>query len=225
MAHATAPTVLIPEQRLTMTYEEFLDWTGTEGAHGEWVDGEVIVFMPRTKLHQDAMLFLAVVLRLYVRYFDLGTVVISPFEMRLSARSSRQPDLLFVARANEARLTPERLLGPADLAVEFVSPDSVRRDGVDKRDEYAAGGVAEYWLFDARPQRQRAECSRRVDGRYEPIPPAADGRLHSVVVPGFWLRPGWLWQDPLPDPLDCLDEIAPEVLQRSRRGGGVVDRG
>jgi len=215
MAHRTVDTLPASEQRIRMSYTEYLSWYG-ENARGEWVDGEVIVFMPPTKLHQDAMLFLAVVLRHYARFFDLGTVVVAPFEMRLSDRSSRQPDILFVARAHESRLTPERLLGPADLAVEFVSSDSVRRDGVDKRDEYAAGGVPEYWLFDARPQRQRAECSRLVDGRYEPILPDADGRVHSVALPGFWLRPAWLWQDPLPDPLDCLDEIAPELLRRRR---------
>ena len=33
------------EQRLKMTYQEFLAWVA-EDKHAEWVEGEVIVFIP-----------------------------------------------------------------------------------------------------------------------------------------------------------------------------------
>ena len=56
----------------------------------------------------------------------------------------------------KVELTPERLLGPADLVVELISDNSVTRDRRDKFGEYAAAGVPEYWLFDPRPHRQTA---------------------------------------------------------------------
>lgn len=38
------------EQRLRMSYEEFLAWAD-EDVHAEWVDGEAIVFMPPKDIH------------------------------------------------------------------------------------------------------------------------------------------------------------------------------
>jgi hypothetical protein len=40
---------------------------------------------------------------------------------------------------------------------------------------------------------------RLVDGAYQQFFPDADGRLWSTVVKGFWFRPEWLTQDPLPN--------------------------
>jgi hypothetical protein len=33
------------------------------------------------------------------------------------------------------------------------------------------------------------------------------GRLESQTVPSFWVDVSWLWQDPLPDELHCLEQI------------------
>jgi hypothetical protein len=33
------------------------------------------------------------------------------------------------------------------------------------------------------------------------------GRLESQAVPGFWIDVSWLWQDPLPDELRCLEQL------------------
>ena len=213
MARSTT-TIAVPhdqEQRLPMSYEEYLTWFD-ELRFGEWVDGEVIVFMPPSGLHQDLDWFLGSVLGLYVQALDLGTMRIAPFEMRLE-RSARIPDILFVAREHLDRLTPQRLLGPADLVVELISPHSATRDRREKFDEYQAAGMPEYWQFDTRPRRQGSFFYQLVDGIYRPMPLHAEGRYHSAVVPGFWLKPAWLWQDPLPNPLTCLFEIAPQVVR------------
>lgn len=213
MAQASVIAPVPEEPRLAMTYEEWLAWPDGESKQSEWVDGEVVVFMPPSGLHQDVIAFLFILLRLYARSADLGLVRQAPFEVRLSDRSSREPDIFFVAKEHLERLTPQRLLGPPDLAIEVVSPDSVRRDRLQKFAEYALAGVPEYWLLDPRPDREREEFFRLTDeGIYEPVPPDADGRYRSEVLPGFWLRPAWLRQDPLPDPLACLNEISPDLL-------------
>ena len=198
------------EQRLAMRYDEWLAWEG-EGQHSEWVDGEVIVFMPPTIRHAQLIRFLAHVLGIYIEPRRLGELLVTPVEMRLE-RSAREPDILFVAEAHRDRLQPQRLLGPADLVVEIMSDDSTRRDRVDKFREYQDAGIPEYWLLDPRPGRQRSDVYHLVDGIYRAAPLDADGRYHSAVLPGFWLRPDWLWQEPLPNSLACLNEIAPDVL-------------
>ena len=218
---AQAPTVpTAREQRLRMSYEEFLAF-GEDTTHAEWVDGEVIVFMPPTRLHQTVQGLLFTLLRIYAEEFDLGTVLQAPFEVRLP-RSAREPDILFVARRHLDRLSEARLTGPPDLAIEVISPDSVTRDRREKLAEYATVGIPEYWLFDARPGRHRHTFYRRTDrGTYAAVPLDDQGRYHALTLPGFWLRPAWLWQVPQPNALACLLEIAPDILApQPRRSGG-----
>lgn len=208
---AQAPTLAPPqpEPRIAMTYEEWLAWPDSNTKRTEWVDGEAIVFMPTKTVHALMSIFVARLLGDYVDPFDLGLVIHSPFEMRLE-RSAREPDILFVAAVHLDRLTPERLIGPADLAVEIISDDSTTRDRVDKHREYAEAGVPEYWLFDPRPGHHRADFfGLTADGAYEPLPPDAAGRVHSRVLPRFWLDPAWLWREPLPKPAALLALIVP----------------
>jgi hypothetical protein len=44
--------------------------------------------------------------------------------------------------------------------------------------------------------------------------PDAGGRYHSAVLPGFWIDPTWLREDPLPPVEDVMMEIAPDVYLR-----------
>jgi Uma2 family endonuclease len=214
MARQTIDAPPRREQRLRMSYEEFLAWVDEE-RHAEWVDGEVIVSMPPRPAHTQLGHLLATLLSHFARLHDLGEVIPAPVGMRLPSRPSfREPDVLFVAREHLDRITATWIEGPADLVIEIVSDESVRRDRVEKLAEYAAAGVREYWVFDPRPRRRDAAFHRLTEkGRYEPIPPDAAGRLHSSVLPGFWLDPAWLWQEPLPDPLTLLKRIAPDALR------------
>src|SRR3712207_2095793 len=103
MARPVADTQAAREQRLKMTYEEFLEWAD-EDTHAEWVAGEVIVFMPPKTVHQRILNFLSALLSTYARFFGLGEVLEAPFEMRLGrGKPSREPDLLFVAREHRDR--------------------------------------------------------------------------------------------------------------------------
>jgi Uma2 family endonuclease len=222
MAQQSVDTPHPERQRLKMSYDEFLEWSG-EDTHAEWVNGEVIVFMPPKTAHQRISLLLATLLSLYTRFFNLGDVLTAPFEMRLwIGRSSREPDILFVAREHQDRLTADRLEGPADLVVELVSNDSVARDREDKFREYEEAGVQEYWIVDPRPGKRRIDVYRLTpEGSYQEILPDADGHYHAAVLPGFWFDPAWLWQDPLPDPtMLLLTRIAPEMLCSALHAAG-----
>ena len=169
--------------------------------------------MPPSVLHARILGLLSAPLGWYVEAFGLGEVLLAPVEVRLRpGRLSREPDLLSVAHRHRERIGERRLDGAPDLVVEVVSEHSETRDRVEKFGEYQAAGIPEYWIVDARPGERRSDFFRLVDGVYHPVALDAEGRYRSAVVPGFWFRPAWLWQDPLPTRRACLIEIAPETL-------------
>ena len=203
-----------PPAKPKMTYEEFLAWAD-EDTLAEWVDGEVVMSSPASSRHQEIVGFLSTVIGMFVRQRELGVAMLAPFQMKL-LDSGREPDLIFVAARHVDRLRNTYLDGPADLAIEVLSPESVSRDRGEKFYEYARGGVPEYWLIG--PLRKWAEFYRLgALGHYEPIFSGREGIFHSEAVPGFWLRVEWLWQEPLPGSLRILGEIAgiaPQLVEQ-----------
>ena len=88
ISNPVSADMLTSGKRLHMTYEEYLAWSG-EDTRGEWVNGEVIEFMPPKALHQNLTGFLYTLLTFFVKMFKLGYVGIAPLEVRLSKNSSR----------------------------------------------------------------------------------------------------------------------------------------
>jgi len=187
-----------------MTEEEFEAWCD-EDVKAEYVDGEVIVHSPVSTRHSDIVLFLAGLMRLIVQQRDLGRVLGPEVQVRLRPGLRRVPDLLFVAKEQADRIQPTLVEGAPDLIVEVVSPDSVERDWREKYLEYQTAGVGEYWVVDLEYQRLAVY---RLDeqSRYQAVP-AEEGVHRSQVLPGFWLRAEWLWQEPLPNELDVAREM------------------
>ncbi len=233
MKEAMAPAIKPAD--LKMSYEEFLQWAG-EDTLAEWnaATGEVIIPMPPKNVHQNTLGFLYELLRLFVRLFNLGKVGLAPFEVKLKAGgSSREPDIFFVSGQNLARLTEDRLVGPPDLIVEIVSAESVRRDREDKFKEYNEAGVPEYWIIDPRQSKQRADFYQLdKTGVYRLFATEEDERVESYILPGFWLKPAWLWQADALDPLSVFFEMrglpaeqAQHFRQLLRSGPAQPDRG
>jgi Uma2 family endonuclease len=207
--------------RLRMSYEEFLAKIDAS-KQAEWVDGEAIIFKPPTTRHQRLVLFLATLLEIFVQQFRLGTLLVAPFEMKVTAESNtREPDILFVANEHLDRLTEKKLAGAADLVVEVISTSSVYRDRSDKFDEYEAAGVREYWLVDARPGRENASFWVLDEtGKYRAGFVDENDVYRSTAIPGFWLNGGWLRTEEQPSPIVAFAEIAglPEtVIEQLRR--------
>jgi Uma2 family endonuclease len=193
-----------PHPGRRMTEEEYVEWSGDEWS--EWVDGEVLIMSPVNLRHALLFTFLHPLVAGFANQRNLGFVLTEPFQMRLGKqRRRRSPDLLFITTARQDALHPNHLEGPADLIVEIVSPDSLARDWREKYLEYEAGGVREYWVID--PMAKRAETyAINLEGRYQRIL-EADGKISSVVLPGFYMRPQWLWQEPLPKFMEVLREM------------------
>ena len=95
---------------------------------------------------------------------------------------------------------------PPDFILEVASPSTARVDTVDKREDYAAFGVREYWRFDHTGESHgtRLAGDRLVGDHYEPIEiiEIAPGVLQGESqVLNLWLRwerdvPLLGWYDP-----------------------------
>jgi Uma2 family endonuclease len=176
-----------------MTFEEFLT---SPYERAEWVDGEVFELSPENLDYQGVFGFLYPLLSDFVEQRALGHVFLN-FLMKTGKRlPGRVPDVLFLATEHEDRLRRNYIDGPADLVVEVVSPDSVMRDREVKRREYQEGGVPEFWLID--PLEKRATFLFLEHGAYRPLAVDSDGAVRSRVLPGVWIRPEWLLDEPRP---------------------------
>ncbi|HEX2913756.1 MAG TPA: Uma2 family endonuclease [Chloroflexia bacterium] len=196
-----------------VAYAEFLEWAD-EDTLAEWVDGRIEMSSPASRRHQEIAGLLYEVFSGFAHLFDLGVVLQSPFQMKLPGKrgSGREPDLLFIAKANLRRLEEGLVRGPADLVVEIVSPESEWRDRHDKFREYAAGGVPEYWLID--PEQHQAEFYRLDDRQhYQSQLPDQEGRYYSQTLAGFWLKPEWLWCNPLPRSTSVLKTVGGQTYR------------
>ena len=116
---------------------------------------------------------------------------------------------------------------PPDFVLEIVSAGSVRVDHVDKRPDYAAMGIPEYWRFDAGGggrNRPRLAGDRLVDGQYQPM---AVEQAEEDVWRGYsailnvnlcWRAGEFRWQDPATgEYLRTRDEIRRDEIEAQAR--------
>ena len=85
---------------------------------------------------------------------------------------------------------------PPDIVVEVISPSprDERRDRIEKMDEYAAFGVAWYWIID--PRLLSLEIFELTSGRYARAARATEGRLETVPgCPGLQLDLDEIWSE------------------------------
>jgi Uma2 family endonuclease len=184
-----------PAERLT--FEQFLiDYADQRADY--FPDGTVEVHMGNNTRHIAIILFITHLFRDFFELLPIGDVLQAAFPMNLGDElPRREPDVIIILNEHQARIMPTYLDGPADIAIEVVSPESAERDYVTKFKEYTAGGVPEYWLID--PDRDfAATYALGPDGHYKHIPNDAQGRLRSHILPQFALHPAVLWQEKHP---------------------------
>jgi Uma2 family endonuclease len=178
------------------------------GRKADLIGGVIYMASPDNLDAADIFGLLYAVMRFFVDENELGSMHGPRVAFRINEAESPEPDLAFVLRERRHLLRRGFVAGPPDLAIEIVSPDSVERDYVAKRHQYREAGVSEYWIIDEEHQRITL---LRLDGRrrFREIRPR-QGKYMSRVLPGFFLRAEWLWQDPLPKAADFLNRILEE---------------
>lgn len=186
------PTV---EKRM-WTFEEFCDRI-PEDQKADLIEGVIHVASPESLEGNELIGWVLWVMTGFVDEKDLGRVYFERVAFRLGKHQGPEPDIAFV-RTDRLHLAQYGYFdGPPDLAMEFVSPESVERDYEKKRAQYQAAGVPEYWILDEILQKVTLLCLVAGATEYAEVA-AEDGAYRSAVLPGFYLRPEWLWASPLP---------------------------
>jgi Uma2 family endonuclease len=191
-----------------LTFEDFCVLV-KDGQKGDLINGVIYMASPDNTDANELSMWLGHLVSGFVDQWLIGKTYGSRVAFRLGPENSPEPDLAVVLTARLHLVQRGFVDGPPDLAVEIVSPDSVERDYDLKREQYQRAGVPEYWIIDELEQRV---LWLRLAGRrrYREIRPQR-GVLHSHVLPGFWLRPEWLWQTPRPSMRRTLAEILGEA--------------
>ncbi|MGH9201426.1 MAG: Uma2 family endonuclease [Vicinamibacterales bacterium] len=114
----------------------------------ELVEGELLVSPSPSLRHQRIIIRLALRLAAYVDRFGLGEALVGPVAVRLGLESYFEPDLCVVPLENGKRLRGNSRITELLLAVEVLSPGSIRHDRITKRKYFQRHGVPEYWVVD-----------------------------------------------------------------------------
>jgi Uma2 family endonuclease len=150
----------------------------------ELVDGHLIIPDPPATEHQQSAMALAFALEQFAEQAELGEVLMGPFPTRLRPGLIRQPDILLVYRAHEARIMDKLLDGPPDWVAEVIAPDTHHADENDKLAEYAHAGIEECWLVDPLAATIRTyllvETAYRLTSTY-----TAGQTARSIILDGF----------------------------------------
>jgi Uma2 family endonuclease len=205
VATPPVPAQRPPEAEHRVSAEEYIERYAHD--HYEWARGVLIEMTPINLRHDTLAAYLMDVFRAYFALRLIGVVLREPFVMRLDAVEAwREPDLQVILKSNPGSLTDNAMIGPADICVEIVTPESVARDYGEKFAEYEKAGVKEYWLVDWK--REAALFYRlREEGVYKLITPDEEGYYQTPLLLGLRLHVPTLWQKELPDVIAIVDSV------------------
>jgi Uma2 family endonuclease len=183
-------TFITPKTRL-FTFEEYLTYEDGSDTRYELVDGELVEMPPES----DANLSIARRLLLQIIQHVSSEFVAWGTEIETSGKRARcrLPDLIVhseeskAALAGTRRATITRDMPPPALVIEVVSPGATNRarDYRHKHTEYAARGIAEYWIVD--PEERQITVCQWVDGQYEDQVFRGNEQIISHIVPTLQL--------------------------------------
>lgn len=173
-----------------MTLEEYLNYDDGTDTRYELVNGELVVMPPESEFNRRIAMFLLVC------FSQQG---IPPYRLTMktelvvsgSRATTRFPDLMVLseelatALEGASRSTVMMDMPPPLLVVEVVSPGkkNIDRDYRYKRSEYAARGIAEYWIVD--PIEGRVTVLEWVEGLYEEQVFQGNERIVSPILPNL----------------------------------------
>ncbi|MGD0091040.1 MAG: Uma2 family endonuclease [Planctomycetota bacterium] len=165
------------------TEGEYLALDRAQNMLVEYTDGFVEVLQMPTWEHQEIVVRLLEALREFIRPRKLGKALCAPLPFKLRDKVWREPDIVFVLAQH---LADQDYPHHADLVVEVVSrgKEAQERDYAQKRRDYAAAGVSEYWIVD--PRRSQITVLRLAGAHYVEHGVFRKGaKATSVLLPGF----------------------------------------
>ena len=176
-----------------MTLEEYLSYDDGTEIRYELMDGVLVEMGAESKLNTQIITFL------FVMFLQLGIphyLLSNKAEIVVSSRkvTTRYPDLVVLTEALEALLDNRTRyiiksdIPPPALVIEVVSPgepgdSNYDRDYVEKRREYAARGIEEYWIVD--PDRRWVLVLTLTGTIYQERRFVENDEISSLIFPAF----------------------------------------
>ena len=178
-----SPMFAIAKKKITV--QEFLERDDfEEGFLYELIDGEIVKKQAPSPEHQNASVNLIGIFRNFVLPKHLGKIYHAPLDVYFTEIDYYQPDIIFIAKARQAIITPDGVEGAPDLIVEILSPGTYRHDRDRKMKVYRQTGVQEYWIVD--PKGRSVEVYNLEEGDYEMIDFATEkGAVQSKLLEGL----------------------------------------
>ena len=187
---------MVQTPQAPVNYFSFADYYAYDDGTGnryELVDGELVLMPPESIFNSDVsmrlLLELAKIVPLYLLKYKEIMIEVSGRRAKV-----RIPDLLVLGEECRAALettnrgTITHEMPPPLIAIEVVSPGTENevRDYRFKRSEYAARGIAEYWIVD--PVQNKITVLSLVEGFYEEFTYAGDDLIKSAVFPEIEIK-------------------------------------
>lgn len=166
-----------------LSFEEYLSYAdGTDNRY-ELEDGELILMNPPIGLHALIIRFLSNALEAEIKRLNYPWATLQMLGVRTAPRRSRLPDLCVVPLdvVREYLNVSAVIEAGALLAIELVSPESIKRDYRYKRAEYASFGIPEYWIVDS--AEQKITLLLLVEGLYEETVYQGNQMIQSLTFP------------------------------------------
>ena len=173
------------EHAVKLTYEDYC--RAPDDKRYELLNGELMMVPAPNMKHQEILGRLYVELHRFVQEHELGKVYVAPVDVVLSDTDVVQPDVLFISRAREDRITDANVQGAPDLVIEILSPSTADKDLGKKHELYGSCGVLEYWIID--PVSETVTVHRQRDGKLERAGEFGRGEsLATAVLEGLALE-------------------------------------
>jgi Uma2 family endonuclease len=190
------------------TFEEFC-FLVKEDQKADLIDGVIYMASPDNTKANDLFIRLASIMAFLVDETGQGKIFGSRVACRFDDHNGPEPDIVFVRKRRLHLVKVGHIRGFPDMAMEIVSPEGIDRDYNKKWKQYERAGIPEYWIIDELEQKV-VLLRLTKQGKYREVAPI-DGELHSKVLKGFFLRPDWLWQKPLPKKTKILQEMLKRI--------------
>ena len=162
-----------------------MEFDENDESYYELINGYVMKKSAPRPEHQSISMYLSIQLGIHIKNRQLGKLFAAPIDVFLDRINAVQPDLVFIASANQEKITTDGIMGIPDLVIEIISPTSVIRDRVDKKNLYERLNIQEYWIID--PQYQDVEIYTIENNRYELYSGITmfEGELKSKILEGI----------------------------------------
>ena len=176
---------VISDEKISVSEFRTMLFEDDDTYYYEIIDGHMIRKTAPAPLHQRISRKLLLALDKHISETKSGELFQSPIDVYLDEYNKPQPDLIFISKEKSGMITHDGIMGIPDLIVEIISPTSIIRDRIEKKNLYEKMAVQEYWLVD--PQYEAIEIYTLQNHRYELFSAATtlEGEFKSALFDGL----------------------------------------